>query len=193
MQSRADENLDHMFGALFEVIRSDRFLDGRGLGNELPYFISAYHPSLQTQMDTLVPQLAKRLTNHGIPVLWLNIYDLVVELLRSRGIWDRLLQRESQIAKDQFLTTLRNVSDVKEQIVPLVAAKLAAAQCRALLLDGVGLVFPFLRSHNVLENLQTVTRQTPTVLFFPGDYSGCNSRPSNPSRRRRKQPNQLHA
>jgi hypothetical protein len=171
MQSRADENLHHTFESLFEVIRSERFLERRGLGNELPFFISAYHPSLQNQVDTLVPQLAKRLTNHGVPVLSLNIYDLVVELLRSRGIWDRLVERESQIAKEQFLTTLRNVSDAKEQLVPLVAAKLSAAQCRVLLLDGVGLVFPFLRSHHVLENLQTVTRQTPTVLFFPGDYS----------------------
>jgi hypothetical protein len=171
MQSRADENLHHTFESLFEVIRSERFLERRGLGNELPFFISAYHPSLQNQVDTLVPQLAKRLTNHGVPVLSLNIYDLIVELLRSRGIWDRLVERESQIAKEQFLTTLRNVSDAKEQLVPLVAAKLSAAQCRVLLLDGVGLVFPFLRSHHVLENLQNVTRQTPTVLFFPGDYS----------------------
>ena len=46
------------------------------------------------------------------------------------------------------------------------ARKLAETPCRVLFLTGVGLVFPYIRSHSVLENLQSVTRQTPTVLFF---------------------------
>jgi hypothetical protein len=47
MQSRADEDLDQTFENLFQVIRSERFLARRGLGNEMPFFISAFHPSLQ--------------------------------------------------------------------------------------------------------------------------------------------------
>ena len=171
MPSRADEDLNQTFASLYEVIRSARFLDRRGLGNEHPFFISAYHPALQAQVDVLVPALATQLSNHGVSVLSLNLYDLTIDLLQSRGIWPRLLQREPNIPKDQFLQTLLNVTAPKDQLVPLIAAKLAASTCRVLLLTGVGLVFPYIRSHNVLENLQSVTKQTPTVLIFPGDYS----------------------
>ena len=39
-------------------------------------------------------------------------------------------------------------------------------------LTGIGLVFPFIRSHNILNNLQSVAKESPTVAFFPGDYNG---------------------
>jgi len=171
MQSRPDENLDQTFASLFDVIRSDRFLERRGLGNELPFFISAYHPSLQPKLDVLVPALATRLSNQGIAVLLLNLYDLTIELVKAEGRWEKLIERESKIPKDQFFKTLSNVSDAEGHLVPLVAAKLATSPCRVLLLTGVGLVYPYIRSHSVLDNLQKVTKQTPTVLFFPGDYS----------------------
>jgi hypothetical protein len=171
MQSARDENLDQTFDALFEVMRSESFLERRGLGNELPFFISAFHPSLQPKVDTLVPALATRLSNQGIQVLLLDLYDLTVELLKARGRWDNLLATEPNQPRDRFLMTMQNVTDAEGHLIPLIARKLAAAQPRIMLIAGVGLVFPYLRSHQVLDNLQKVTKQTPTVLFFPGDYS----------------------
>ena len=35
----------------------------------------------------------------------------------------------------------------------------------------VGEVFPYIRSHNVLNNLQKVAKEKPTVMFFPGVYT----------------------
>lgn len=171
MPSPADEDLSKTFESLFEVIRSAPFLTRQGLSNELPFFISAHHASLQSQVTTLVPLLVKRLSNHGISVLHLNLYDLVVDLLHASGRWPRILDREKDISKDRFFETMRNVTSPKDHLNPLIKQRLAESECQVLLLDGVGLVFPYLRSHSVLENLQTVTKQTPTILFFPGDYS----------------------
>jgi hypothetical protein len=178
MASRSDENLEETFATLYDVIRSESFLERRGLGNELPFFISAFHPSLQTRVDDLAPALATRLRNHGVSVLLLDLYDLTVELLKARGAWERILEREPELPKDRFFQTLLNVTAPKDQLVPLIAKKLAESPCKVLFLTGVGLVYPYIRSHNVLENLQSVTRQTPTILFFPGDYSFVNGKGS---------------
>jgi hypothetical protein len=40
-----------------------------------------------------------------------------------------------------------------------------------LLLSGVGEVYPFIRSHNVLNNLQATAKDKPTIMFFPGSYT----------------------
>jgi hypothetical protein len=39
-----------------------------------------------------------------------------------------------------------------------------------LFLTGIGEVFPYIRSHNVLNNLQSTPKDKPTVMFFPGEY-----------------------
>lgn len=35
---------------------------------------------------------------------------------------------------------------------------------------GAGRVYPFLRTHTILEALQPAMTRHPIVLFFPGDY-----------------------
>ena len=171
MPSRPDENLDQTFARLFEIIGSAQFLERKGLGNELPFFISAYHPSLQTRVDALVPALENRLRNAGTAAVRIDLHDLVTQTLMERGIWDRLTRKEPELSKDNFLGTLQNTTAPADYLVPRVAAILKSTPVQVLLITGVGLVFPYLRSHNFLESLQNVTGPTPTVLFFPGDYS----------------------
>ena len=40
----------------------------------------------------------------------------------------------------------------------------------AAFLTGIGEVFPYIRSHNVLNNLQSVVVGRPMLMFFPGRY-----------------------
>ena len=178
MASRVDENLDQKFDHLFRVVGGKNFIESRAIGNEQPFYISAYHPSLQSRIDVLLPSLIKRLSSSGVAVLHLNFYDLVLELLTERGVLDRLVEKEPVLDRDTFLSTLRNVSDPKDHLVPLIAKKLEENRPAVVMLDGVGLVFPYIRSHNVLEKLQGVTGKTPSVLFFPGDYSFVERRGS---------------
>ena len=55
----------------------------------------------------------------------------------------------------------------------LIAAFAAYAhpdQHDLVLVSGVGSVYPFLRAHTLLNNLQPVMGKTPLVLFYPGKY-----------------------
>lgn len=172
MESRADENLDRTFESLCAVMGKGEFRTRHGLGgNELPFYISAFHASLQSRVDSLVPNLVNRLRNQGLNVLHLDLYTLTTDLLKARSVWDRLVEREPATPKDRFLQTLQNLTDPKDSLVPKIAEELQCHRPQILVITGVGLVFPYLRSHRVLENLQSVTKQTPTVMFFPGDYA----------------------
>jgi len=155
---------------LFNVLKSDRFLKKQGLGNEVPFFICPYLPEEDLEMKRLQKQLIQRLAQQGVSVLAVDLYDLSIELLQKRGIWERVLQIESQFSKDQLKELLQGVLDPEEHLIPAIAAKMQAAAFDILFLSGAGEVFPYIRSHNVLNNLQSTAKDQPTVLFFPGSY-----------------------
>ena len=39
------------------------------------------------------------------------------------------------------------------------------------LITGPGRIFPFLRTHTILESLQPAMLRHPVVIFFPGEYA----------------------
>ena len=44
-------------------------------------------------------------------------------------------------------------------------------ESKLLLLTGVGKIWPLVRSHVILNNLHTVLKDMPVILFFPGIYN----------------------
>jgi hypothetical protein len=155
---------------LFAVISGQRFLKKQGLGNEVPFFICPFKPEESVEMERLQRQLINRLEKSGIRILSINLYDLSVELLKERDIWDQLLEMEASIPKEQLMELLQGVLDPENHLAPAIAARLADTEFDVLFLSGVGEVFPYIRSHNVLNNLQSTAKEKPTLMFFPGDY-----------------------
>lgn len=159
------------FQHLFAVISGQRFLKKQGLGNEVPFFICPYEPERSVEMERLQRQLANRLDQAGIRILEINLYDLSIEILKDRDIWEQIREMEESISKDQLKELLQGVLDPETHLVPAIAAKLAKNDFDVLFLSGVGEVFPYIRSHNVLNNLQSTAKEKPTVMFFPGGYT----------------------
>ncbi len=159
------------FEHLLKVMSSRRFLNMQGLGNEIPFFICPFEVRRAPEMEKLVNRLTNALENGGTHILTINLYDLSIELLRERDIWDRILQSETSLAKGQLKELLQGVLDPEQHLVPAMAAKMENATFDILFITGVGEVFPYIRSHTVLNNLQRVAKNHPTVMFFPGEYT----------------------
>lgn len=177
--------LPDRFNHLLKVISSQRFLEMKGLNNDLPFYVCEYRPAEAMDMERMRRQLTSNLAakhidclgGRGVRVLEINLYDLCVELLKARegsdegqSVWDQILQIETEIEKDALKELLQNVLDIREHLIPAIAAKLDAADFDVLFLSGIGEVFPYIRSHNVLNNLQSTAKTKPTVMFFPGEY-----------------------
>tara|TARA_R110000772_G_scaffold127818_4_gene235206 strand:- start:37011 stop:37595 length:585 start_codon:yes stop_codon:yes gene_type:complete len=159
------------FQHLLAVISGQRFLNKQGLGNEVPFFICPFKPEEAVEMERLQRQLINRLEQVGVRVLEINLYDLSIEILKERDIWDQILEMEDSVTKEQLKELLQGVLDPAAHLVPAIAARLESTEFEVLFLSGVGEVFPYIRSHNVLNNLQSAAKEKPTVMFFPGDYS----------------------
>jgi len=166
MKKTYKDRYDH----LLKIISSQRFLKMQGLGNEIPFFICPFDPSETIDMDRIGNQLIKALQDKGIRILKINLYDLSIELLQERGIWQTILQMEDSMSKDELNEILQNVLDSETHLIPKIAKKMAEQDFDVLFITGVGEVFPYIRSHTVLNNLQSTAKRKPTLMFFPGEY-----------------------
>ena len=156
---------------LFKVLSSDRFLKMEGLGNEVAHFIYDYDPSWALDVAQAMKRIKTKLdTERGIKVLEINLYDLCVELLKKRNVWERVLAAEPSMDKPDFLKMLQNMLDPQMHLAPAIKERIAGESFQILFLTGIGEVFPFVRSHTVLNNLQTVVSDKPMLMFFPGRY-----------------------
>lgn len=164
-------SIPERFQHLNAVISGQRFLQKQGLGNEVPFFICPFNPKETVKMQELQRQLISSLNNDGIVVLEINLYDLAIELLKKRGIWDQVLVVEPTVSKDQLKELLQGVLDPEHHLVGEIAGQVKSESFDVLFLSGIGEVFPYIRSHNVLNNLQKVVKDRPTVMFFPGEYN----------------------
>ena len=169
INKKPEERLQH----LFSVISGRRFLEKTALNGEIPFYVCAYPPEESVEMERVQRQLIKRLEHTGVRVLEINLYDLSIEILKQRGIWDQILDMETSVSKEQLKELLQGVLDPEAHLVPAIATKLAYSEFDVLFLSGVGAVFPYIRSHNVLNNLQSTAKEKPTVMFFPGTYEHC--------------------
>ena len=156
---------------LRRIITSPRVLRATGLGNEIPFYICPFAPEDQVRMSEECALLASELEADGVPVLEIDLYDLMVGLLRELLDWEELAAFERDERKDDFLQELQSTLNLDEVLVPRIRELTAAQPFRVLFLTGVGEAFPVIRSHLILNNLQSVLKDAPTVIFFPGRYA----------------------
>jgi len=155
---------------LFAVLSGKRFLQMEGLGNEVPFFIYPYPPEDALAVAQLKKRIKNKLSHKGIRVHEINLYDLSVEILKDRGVWERVLAAEPDQDKADFRELLQGMLDPQLHLAPAIRTKIANEDFDILFLTGIGEVFPFIRSHNVLNNLQSVVTGKPMLMFFPGRY-----------------------
>jgi hypothetical protein len=159
------------FQHLVSIISGQRFLKKQGLGNEVPFFICPFKPEEAVEMERLQRQLINRLEQIGVQVLEINLYDLSIEMLKNEGDFEWIIENEAKITKAKLQEELQGILSVERSLIPAIAQKIINSEFDVLFLTGVGEVFPYIRSHNVLNNLQSTAKEKPTVLFFPGSYT----------------------
>jgi hypothetical protein len=160
------------FDDLYNKLSSSRFLKKDGLGGEIPFFVSPYKAKYELEIAESIQLLKKKLGTAGISVLDINLYDLVCEILEEKGGIDRMFRVEKSKSKDKFLRALQSSLNIHQVLMPRIVKKILESDAKIYFLTGIGLVYPFLRSHTVLNNLQNIAKEAPTVMFFPGDYDG---------------------
>lgn len=172
------ENLSKKFETLYTQVSSTKFLDKRGLSGEIPFFISAYDPAQESEVKREIIRLHNRLKQAGIKTLSIDLYDLVIEMLQRRNLLEKVMQTEKSMDKTKLFNSLQNVLDPERHLIPAIEDEISqdvhhdGIASQIVFISGVGSVFPYIRSHTILNNLQNAIKDRPMLLFFPGTYDG---------------------
>lgn len=165
--------LDTRLNQILERITADDFLAGKGLGNEIPFHAFDYPPEdelkVRQHIEFLLAQAPKR--RPGLRIAHINLFELALEMMQEANHFEKALAVQAKKGDSAVLKTLTKTLGGKA-VAQEINNRVDFAETDVLFLSGVGNAYPMIRSHNVLNNLQPYTGQTPLVLFFPGQYDG---------------------
>lgn len=103
-----------------------------------------------------------------------NLFDFVLDYLKPQAA--RQSDPDAAGKGDDALKKAL-AGPLRESRLSRLFAELAQPdQHDLVIVSGVGSVWPLLRAHTLLNNLQAVMGQTPLVLFYPGRYDGHSLR-----------------
>src|SRR5690554_1985837 len=166
------KNVAEGFDHLFQVISARDFLEMKSLGGEIPFFIASYEPKDHIEVSKAIRGLKKKLENQGINVLEISLYNIAMEIVDQELGPGQIFELEKEMDKEEFKEALQSILDINEVMIPKIKSLIESSKAGVYFLTDIGLVFPFIRSHNILNNLQNVAKEAPTVTFFPGKYNG---------------------
>jgi hypothetical protein len=168
MSFMANMDIDTLFDGVFNKLSSPEF--GKKLGGELPLYIQPIPADLQPYVGDQIKRLSTRLQKKGKETISINLYDLCMDILQEEGVLETILEEEQNLSKDDIISTLDSVLDIKSVVIPRIKAAIDEAHPTFLFINGVGSVYPFVRSHGILNNIDELTGDCNLILFFPGDY-----------------------
>ena len=165
------ERLDKILG----IIEAPNFLENKGLGNEIGFYIFDYDPKDELLVRDHVRYLKKVLNNDtsNRKVIEFDLYDILLEFLRREGVLDSLPLLEEEEGTGYLLEALRDVASPEVYVEYIQSIE---ENYQVVFITGVGKVWPVVRSHNILNNLHHVLDQVPVIMFFPGSYDGAELR-----------------
>ncbi len=160
---------------IWERISDEDFLANRGVANEVRYYVFDYEPCDELIIRDKIKSLKKQNNPDadGFQIVEYDLYEMILQILEEKGYIDKCIKFEEQKGMEYLYTAvtkmLRLTNDdnlIVNRIVETVP------QNAVVFLTGVGKVFPFVRSHNVLNNLHQVLDSVPVVMFYPGTWNG---------------------
>lgn len=169
------------FEQTYRIVSHPRFLSRKGLGNEVPFFIDEYDPADEWAVAEQIGVLAQRLQGEGIPTVTLPMFEIVIDVVRSIRDLDTVFAFEKKTPKTRsgsgrrrsFLSEMETWTNPEsgKRLQNEIARRLGEVPDRQVVfMHQLGTVFPYLRTHTLLNNLHSVITDTPLVVFFPGTY-----------------------
>jgi len=156
-------------------LREESFMEGKGLGNEIGFYVFDYDPEDEMIVRDHIEFLKNKMNSNTEPhsIVEFDLYEIMIEVIRDKGYFEKVVEMENKQGSKKVLKALKKMlrlTSERNMFVARITNKIMENDI--VFLTGVGKAWPVVRSHVVLNNLHPVIEDNPLVLFFPGSYDG---------------------
>ena len=156
-------------------ISKEEFLANRGGANEIGYYVFDYDPKRELEVREHIKNLKEKniLYSLGYEITVFDLYDLMIDYMEAEGIIEDCIQMEKDYGLGYLITSVvdfLNMGTKDNYLTNYI--KNHTPEKAVVFITGVGKIFPFVRSHGILNQLQQVFDRLPVVLYYPGKYNG---------------------
>lgn len=167
------KDLTARLNKIIERLESREFLENKGLGNEIGFYIFDYPPGDELRVRDYIKFIIEHLRKKrpDLRIRHVNLFELIVSYLKKRNLLESAINLQRDKGDDAVRKALAGPLH-EEKIAKAFIEEAQPETHDIVLMSGIGNAWPLLRSHTLLNNLHPLMQMTPLVVFYPGVYNG---------------------
>ncbi|MDD3106177.1 MAG: DUF1788 domain-containing protein [Bacilli bacterium] len=163
--------LSQRIAELKSQLNSVNNLNKNKTAGDMKFFIFDYDPKDELRIREEV----HKIKNANAEIILFDLYDMMIEIIKDNGYFDTIKSMEKEYDKGLLLQEVFQPMLAFEQtgntILDQFASTVVDDGNHIILITGVGKSFPIIRSHTILNNLQSIFKKNPVVMIYPGKFS----------------------
>lgn len=159
------KNLDKISDRLSD----DAFLNNKGLSNEVGIHVFCYDPEDEITVRRYFDELKEK-KDMPFNLVECDLYEIFIDICESKKILKSIPNMEERKGKTQLFEQLQKVATPEAFVERMNYEPHKSGD--VLLITGIGKVYPFMRSHKILDNIQHIFSDIPVLMLYPGTFDG---------------------
>ena len=168
-KSDAMSNIINQMNEIKKRFSDEVFLKNKGLSNEVGIHVFCYNPKEEMLVSGFFSDLIQS-ENQTFRLKECDLYRIFLQICEEKRILKSISAMEKKKGSDYLLKQLQKAISPEDFVEKMKYEPHEYGDI--LLITGVGKVYPFMRSHNILDNLQHIFSDIPVVMLYPGTYNG---------------------
>ena len=150
-------------------LSEESFLTNRGLSNEVGIHVFCYDPKDELTVRAYFESLKSK-SDVPYRLVERDLYKIFLELCEDKHIMNSISNMEERKGKEYLSEQLQKVATPEAFVEKMKYEPHEKGD--VLLISGVGKVYPFMRSHKILDNIQHIFSDIPVLMLYPGTFNG---------------------
>jgi len=138
---------------------------------DMKFYIFDYDPKEEMR----VREVTQKAIKSNPEIIYFDLYEMMLEIIKENGYFDTIKQMEKDYDKSLLLQEVFQPMLALEQtgneILNRFSSRVHDDGTHIILIAGVGKSYPVIRSHTILNNLQSIFKRNPVVMMYPGTFS----------------------
>lgn len=165
----AERTLNDRFLELEDRMMSVQSLTKYGTANDMKFYIFDYNP----QEELVIRREVSKLKSRNPNIVEFDLYEMMLEIIDEQGYTEDVISAEKDYDKEHLLSEIfQPILSVEEDENEFLDKFKSVRDdgTKIILITGVGKSYPVIRSHTILNNLQSIFKRNPVVMMYPGRY-----------------------